>query len=465
MTRKPYVPGATLAVATFLAAAAWATPAPESFAPLAEKLQPSVVNISTTSSMKHPGMRGNDPNQERLREFFGDEFFRQFFGGDAPHPGFKSQSLGSGFILDREGYVITNNHVVENADEILVRLSDEHEFKAQVVGTDPKTDLALIRFEPKGETLHPVALGDSDAVKIGDWVVAIGNPFGYGHTVTAGIVSAKGRLIGAGPYDNFLQTDAAINPGNSGGPLFDMQGRVVGINSAIVAGGTGIGFAIPVNLAKEVVSQLKDKGTVTRGWLGVMIQEVSPELAKQFGLEEARGALVAEVTSGGPAEKGGLQRGDVILTFDGVSVDKMNQLPRLVAQREPGKKVEVGVLRRGEKKTLSVALGELKGDAVAGEPGTAEELGLTVQELTPELRKQLDLGSDGGLIVAGVDADGAGEKAGLRRGDVLLEVNQTPVPDLSSYRKVLADAKGKDSVLFLVKRGEGSRYLVVSLGK
>jgi serine protease Do len=467
MRSKPFVTVAAFAIVALLVGAAGATPAPESFAPLAEKLQPSVVNISTTSTMKHPGMRGGDPNQDRLREFFGDEFFRRFFGQDAPNPNFKSQSLGSGFILDEEGYVITNNHVVENADEILVRLSDEHEFQATVVGTDPKTDLALIRFEPKDVTLHPVTLGDSDAVKIGDWVLAIGNPFGYGHTVTAGIVSAKGRMIGAGPYDNFLQTDAAINPGNSGGPLFDMQGRVVGINTAIVAGGTGIGFATPVNLAKEVVSQLKDKGKVTRGWLGVMIQEVSPELANQFGLEEAKGALVAEVSSGGPADEAGLQRGDVILTFDGVSVDKMHQLPRLVAQREPGKNVEVGVLRKGDRKTLTVALGELKEDGAvaAGQPGTAEDLGVTVQQLTPELRKQLDLGPDGGLIVAGVDPDSAGGKAGLRRGDVLLEVNQVPVPDLGSYRKALADAKGKESLLFLVKRGEGSRYLVVPLGK
>jgi serine protease Do len=272
-------------------------------------------------------------------------------------------------------------------------------------------------------------------------------------------------MIGAGPYDNFLQTDAAINPGNSGGPLFDMNGRVIGINTAIVAGGTGIGFAIPVNLAKEVVSQLKDQGKVTRGWLGVMIQEVSPELAKQFGLEDAKGALVAEVTEGGPAAKAGLRRGDVILNFDGVSVDKMHQLPRLVAQREPGKKVEVEVLRKGESKTLTVALGELQEEALAGQPGTAKELGLTVQEITPELRKQLDLGSDGGLIIAGVDPDSAGGEAGLRRGDVILEVNQVPVPDLASYRRAIADTGGKESVLFLVKRGKGSLYLVVQLGK
>ncbi|MFU8856941.1 MAG: DegQ family serine endoprotease [Deferrisomatales bacterium] len=446
------------------ASAAWAAPAPESFAPLAERLTPSVVNISTTSTVRPSAPfrappRGRDP----FREFFGEEFFRRFFGEDAPRE-FRSQSLGSGFILDREGYVITNNHVVRNADQIVVKLSDEVEFEAKVVGTDPKTDLALIQFDPKGVTLQPVEMGDSDALRVGEWVMAIGNPFGYGHTVTAGIVSAKGRVIGAGAYDDFIQTDAAINPGNSGGPLFDAGGRVVGINTAIVAGGTGIGFAIPVNLAKQVVTQLKDQGKVTRGWLGVMIQQVTPELARQFGLEETRGALVGGVTSGGPAEKAGLLRGDVILEFDGVAVGRMSELPRLVAQRAPGSKVEVLVLRKGERKALTVTLGELKDETVAAaEPASEQELGLTVQEISPELRAHLELDTDQGLVISGVDPSGPAAGAGLRRGDVILEVNQQEVADLDSYRRALGAAEGKDSVLFLIRRGQGSLYVVVPM--
>ncbi|MHB8766604.1 MAG: DegQ family serine endoprotease [Deferrisomatales bacterium] len=468
MKMQTLVTAAALVAAAAVVPAARAGTAPDSFAPLAERLQPSVVNLSTTGTVKRASpFQGVPRGRGAPEEFFGDEFFRHFFGGEAPRE-FKSQSLGSGFILDREGYVITNNHVVQNADEILVRLSDEHEFTAKVVGTDPKTDLALIKIEPKGVELRPVELGDSDAVRVGDWVMAIGNPFGYGHTVTAGIVGAKGRVLGAGPYDNFLQTDAAINPGNSGGPLFDLAGRVVGINTAIVAGGTGIGFAIPVNLAVDVITQLKDKGRVTRGWLGVTIQELTPEIAKQFELKDAKGALVAEVSAGGPAEQAGLKRGDAIVEFDGVAVDKVNQLPRLVAQRAPGSKVKVTVLRKGSRKTLAVTLGELPDDggAVAGGgPGTADDLGLTVQEITPELRKHLAPGVERGLVVSGVEPDGPAGKAGLRRGDVILEVNRQEVADLASYRKALKEAKGRDGALFLVRRGQGTLYVVVPLGK
>ncbi|MEW6489239.1 MAG: DegQ family serine endoprotease [Thermodesulfobacteriota bacterium] len=449
------------------ATAPGAAPAPESFAPLAERLGPSVVNISTSGTVRQaspfraPPRGGRDP----FREFFGEEFFRRFFGEEAPRE-FRSQSLGSGFILDAEGYVITNHHVIRNADEIVVKLSDDVEFAATVVGTDPKTDLALIKIDPKGAQLHPAELGDSDAIRVGDWVMAIGNPFGYGHTVTAGIVSAKGRVIGAGSYDNFLQTDAAINPGNSGGPLFDAKGRVVGINTAIVAGGTGIGFAIPVNMAREVVTQLKDSGKVTRGWLGVMIQQLTPELAKQFGLDEPRGALVGGVTAGGPAEKAGLLRGDVILEFDGAAVGRMNELPRLVAQRAPGSEVQVVVLRKGERKTFTVTLGELKDETVAeAEPAAEQGLGLTVQEITPELKAHLEVDVDRGLIVAAVEPGGPAAGAGLRRGDVILEVNQKEVADLAAYRTALQDTKSKESVLFLVKRGQGTLYVVVPVKK
>ncbi len=464
-TRLPLV-AATAALAVAAASAAAAASAPASFAPLARRLKPSVVNISTTKVVKgapmfrnFPRMGPNDP----FREFFGEDFFRRFFG-DQPKE-FKSQSLGSGFILDEKGYIITNNHVVESADSIVVRLSDEHEFDAEVVGTDPKTDIALIKIDPGDLALTAVELGDSDAIRVGDWVMAIGNPFGYGHTVTKGIISAKQRVIGAGPYDNFLQTDAAINPGNSGGPLFDMDGRVVGINTAIVAGGTGIGFAIPVNMAKRVVAQLQDKGKVTRGWLGVMIQQVTKDLAAQFGLEEPKGALVSDVVEDGPADKAGIERGDVIVAFDGKPVDRMAQLPRIVAEHAPGSEVDVVILHKGKRKTVRVTLGELEEERLAGKATVEEDIGLTVQEITPELRKHLGLEEERGLVVSGVDPGGSAAQAGIRRGDVILEVNQKEIEDLDDYKEALKEAKGNDSVLFLVRRGPGTLYVVVPLTK
>ena len=465
MTRRTVLLPLVLA-GVLVATGALARSAPDSFAPLAERLKPSVVNIATTKVVKTRRLFRNFPRfgpNDPFREFFGDDFFDRFFGNQPRE--FKAQSLGSGFILDREGYIITNNHVVESADEIVVRLSDEHEFEAKVVGTDPKTDIALIKIDPGEVTLHPVELGDSDKIRVGDWVIAIGNPFGYGHTVTAGIISAKERVIGAGPYDNFLQTDAAINPGNSGGPLFDMDGRVVGINTAIVAGGTGIGFAIPVNMAREIVTQLKERGKVTRGWLGVMIQEVTKDLADSFGLKEPQGALISDVVEGGPAQKAGLQRGDIIIEFDGIKIHKMNQLPRIVAEHSPGSKVKVVVLRNGKEKTFTVTLGELKEQELAGEARIEKDLGLTVQEITPELRKHLNLDTENGVVVSGVEPGSPAAQAGIRRGDVILEVNQREVRGLDDYRKALEGAKGKESVLFLVRRGAGTLYVVVPLSK
>ncbi|MHB8762828.1 MAG: DegQ family serine endoprotease [Deferrisomatales bacterium] len=442
---------------------------PDTFADLAESLRPSVVNLSSTKTVSRKLPRGAPSpfgQRDRFRDFFGEEFFERFFG-EPPGPprDFRSKSLGSGVLIDAEGFIVTNNHVVEGADEVLIRLSDEHEFTARVVGTDPKTDLALIKIDSGGAPLRPAVLGDSDAVRVGDWVVAIGNPFGYSHTVTAGIISAKGRVIGAGPYDSFLQTDAAINPGNSGGPLFDLSGRVVGINTAIVAGGTGIGFAIPINMVKAIVDQLKAGGKVTRGWLGVMIQEVTKDLAPSFGLESPRGALISDVVKGSPADTAGLARGDVILEFDGRAVDKVGELPRLVAERVPGARVRVVVLRKGAQETVEVTLGELKDDPLAGQARIEEELGLTVQAVTPELRKHLGLDADTGVVVSGVEPGSPAATAGVRRGDLLLEVNQREVADLDAYQQALGEARGKGSVLLLVRRGQGTLYVVVPLTK
>jgi serine protease Do len=456
-----------LSAACLLAGTATAAPAPESFAPLAERLTPSVVNIFTTKVVKGrgqvPGMPFTQRDGNRFREFFGDDFFRHFFNGN---PGeFESRSLGSGFILDRDGIIITNNHVVEEADEIRVRLSDENEFDAKVIGTDPKTDIAVIQIDPAGTELQPVELGDSDQLRVGDWVVAIGNPFGYGQTVTAGVVSAKGRVIGAGPYDNFLQTDAAINPGNSGGPLFNLAGKVVGINTAIVSGGTGIGFAIPISTAREIVPQLRDGGKVTRGWLGVMIQQITEDLFRQFGLDKPRGALVSEVVDGGPAQAAGLKRGDVIVAFDGEEIEKMSELPRVVAERRPGEEVDVVVLRGGKRKTLGVTLGELPDDTRPGAVQVQEDLGLTVQELTPKLQQHLGLEASAGVVISGVEPGSPAAEGGLRRGDQILELNQQEISDMQGYHAALGEARNQESVLFLVRRGQGTLYVVVQLPK
>ena len=281
---------------------------PRSFTDLAKRMKPSVINIRSTKLVKNTGRGFWSPFSPKgpFRDFFGDEFFERFFD-EMPPREFPQNSLGSGFIIDEQGYILTNNHVIEKADKIKVILSDEKEFDAEVMGRDPKTDIALIKIEAT-KPLQPVTMGNSDELQVGEWVIAIGNPFGLEHTVTAGIVSAKGRVIGSGPYDDFIQTDASINLGNSGGPLINMRGEVIGINTAIIAGGPGIGFAIPINMAKQILSQLKEKGEVTRGWLGVMIQKVTPELAKQFGLEKSEGALVAQVMEDSPAEKAGIKR-------------------------------------------------------------------------------------------------------------------------------------------------------------
>jgi serine protease Do len=434
----------------------------EVFMVLAEKLAPAVVNISTvqkSTGRKERLFRGfRSPFRER--EPFGTDPFREFFErffGDAPPQ--SRQSLGSGFIINPGGLILTNNHVIEEADQIKVVMQDEREFEAQVVGRDPKTDLALIQVHPPGE-LPTVPLGDSSGLRIGEWVLAIGNPFGLSHTVTAGIVSAKGRVIGAGQYDDFIQTDASINPGNSGGPLFNTRGEVVGINTAIIAGGTGIGFAIPVNLAKELLPQLYAKGKVVRGWLGVMIQKVTPELARSFDLSEPQGALVAEVVAGSPAARGGIKRGDVITMFDGTDIREMHELPRAVANTPVGKKVKVAVRRQGQTKTLIIAIAELKDDSTAAPTELATRLGLEVQDLTPELAQRMGVQLTEGVFVAEVAAESPAADAGIRNGDVIMEVNRQRVRNTEEYAEALRRSTDA-TLLLLIARGDSTLYVAL----
>ncbi|NIA10889.1 MAG: Do family serine endopeptidase, partial [Nitrospiraceae bacterium] len=367
-----------------------------------------------------------------------------------------------GFIIDPAGYILTNNHVVSKADKIVVKLNSGKEYKAKVVGADPKTDVALIKIKAD-KKLPAVALGDSDKIRVGDWVVAIGNPFGLSHTVTAGIISARGRVIGSGPYDDFIQTDASINPGNSGGPLIAMDGRVIGINTAIIASGQGIGFAIPINMAKKILPQLKKTGHVVRGWLGVYIQDITPELAKKFGLkEQKKGVLVSKVFEKSPAKDGGVKQGDIILKFDDKPVHSSHELALVVSQTKVGKKVSVEISRDGKTITLDVKVGTRKEKSVGRttQAKTTEKMGFEVQELTPELAKRLNLKAKSGLVVVDVDRNSAAFEAGLRRNDVIVEVNRKPVATVSAFKKMLSK-KPEDGYLFLVRRGAGAVYIVV----
>ena len=437
----------------------------DTFSKLAAKLQPAVVNISTTETVRHPQVPGMGRPEGGMPQDPFDEFFRHFFQGPGGPGGvpreFKRKSLGSGFIISPEGYIVTNNHVVDNADEVVVRLTNEHEFKAKIVGRDPKTDLALLKIDAH-EKLFAVPLGDSDELEVGAWVMAIGNPFGLSHTVTTGIVSAKGRVIGAGPYDNFIQTDASINPGNSGGPLFNIRGEVVGINTAIISGGTGIGFAVPVNMAKEVMPQLKEHGKVTRGWIGVYIQEITPDLQESLDLKDRQGALVADVVKDSPADKAGIKRSDVVVKFDGKAVTKMEDLPRSVAATPVGKKVEIEVVRGGKHKTLELTVGLLKEEGVqeAGE-SVSEDFGMVLQPITPDLADSMNLDEHHGLLVSDVDQNGPAWEAGIRRGDIILEVNREKVTTLDEFRKALKQRGSERATLFLVKRGGNTLFFGV----
>jgi len=426
------------------------------FVALAKRLKPAVVNISTSKTItpqkrQHPS--GNDPFQE---------YFDKFFDAPRQHP-FKQKNLGSGFIISEDGYILTNNHVVAGADEIKVKLSDGREFRGEVKGRDEKFDLALLRIDAKGNL--PIApLGDSDKIEVGEWVMAIGNPFGLAQTVTAGIVSAQGRVIGSGPYDDYIQTDASINPGNSGGPLFNTKGEVIGINTAILAGGQGIGFAIPVNMAKSIITQLKETGKVTRGWLGVTVQPVTPELAKSFGLDAERGALVAEVLKSSPAEKSGIKGGDIILEFDGRSIKEMGELPRLVASTPVGKKVTVLVQRDGRQESLPVTVEQLKdGEGAEDQALPSDRLGLKVAELTPERAQALRVQGDRGVVVAEVQPDGLADRAGILEGDLIREVNGVRITQVADYSKAVSAIKKGGYLRVLLRRGDSSLFVALRL--
>ncbi|MBI5235323.1 MAG: DegQ family serine endoprotease [Deltaproteobacteria bacterium] len=439
------------------------------FVELAKRLSPSVVNISTTQVIKErphvPFPEFRSPFDEPF-----DEEFKRFF--NEPRREMKRQSLGSGFIINKDGYILTNQHVIENASEIIVTFSEnKKEYKAEVKGQDQKLDIALIKITAD-EQLPVVPLGDSDALQIGEWALAIGNPFGLGGTVTAGIVSQKGRSIGAGPYDNFIQTDASINPGNSGGPLFNVKGEVVGINTAIIAGGQGIGFATPINMVKEILLQLKDKGRVTRGWIGVSVQELNPELAGSFGLKEPNGALISAVSPGEPAETAGLKAGDVIISFDGKPIVDLSDLPRTVAATSPGKSVEVKIIRDGKEKALTIKVGskadeEAQAATADGEKDketTPDKLfGMTVGPMTQEMAKKLGVASADGVVVTAVQADSPAGRSGIRRWDIIREIDRKPVKNMKDYGRVASAVEKKETALFLVIRGHSAIYVSVRL--
>jgi serine protease Do len=372
---------------------------------------------------------------------------------------------GSGFIISKDGYILTNNHVVGDADKVTVKLLDGREFTAKTIGTDVHSDVAVIKID--GKDLPMLQMGDSDTLEVGEWVVAIGNPFGLSHTLTVGVVSAKGRSsVGIADYENFIQTDAAINPGNSGGPLVDLDGRVVGMNTAIFSrngGYMGIGFAIPINMAKAIKDQLIQTGSVTRGYLGIVIQDLTPELAKSFGLKDNQGILVSQVSEDSPAAKAGLKQGDVIVEFAGKPVEKVGAFRNGVALKAPGSKEELTVLRSGKRKTFSITIGKLPDGelADAGTPHSLEKLGLTVQTLTPELARQFGFQVEKGVVVTQVTPGSEAALAGINPGAVILEVNRKPVSNTEEFKRAVAQTPEKGVVLLLIKDGQYSRYVAL----
>jgi serine protease Do len=434
----------------------------KAFSEIASALSPSVVNISTTKVMKREAAPIlNDPFSE---------FFSPFRDFKMPKK-WKEQSLGSGVIVSPDGYIITNNHVIEQADEIRVTLFDKRSFKAKVIGADNKTDVAVVKVD--ADNLYAVQWGDSDRLQVGEFVLAIGNPYGLSHTITMGIISAVGRAnVGIADYEDFIQTDAAINPGNSGGPLVNTKGELIGINTAIFSrsgGYQGIGFAVPSNMARLVMDQLIQKGKVTRGWLGVTIQEITPELSQKFGLKTAKGALVGDVAKGSPAEKAGIKRGDIILDFNGKKVDDVGNLRNMVAQSKVGALVPLTIMRSGKEYAINVMTTELPKDALETVPGSAPEdtafeglAGLNVIELSREISRQLGLPKDEkGVVVVRVDPGSSVEDAGMRKGDVIQEIDRKKVFGLADYNRIVGGVRPDDTVLMFVNRGGKKFYVTV----
>lgn len=482
--------GVLAVLSLVLPAAARAAAPPNSFADLAERLLPSVVNISTTQTLK--GNQGAPempqfPPGSPLEEFF-KEFMERQQGGSRPDaPARKATSLGSGFIIDASGYIVTNNHVIADADEISVKLHDDTVFQATLVGRDPKVDLALLKIDPGKKPLAPVPFGNSDDARVGDWVLAIGNPFGFGGTVTAGIVSARARDINAGPYDDFIQTDAAINRGNSGGPMFNTRGEVIGINSAIISpsgGSIGIGFAVPASLAVPVLDDLRKFGKVRRGWLGIRIQSLDTDMAENIGLPDQKGALIAKVDPAGPGAKAGLKDGDVVLKFDGKDINEMRRLPRFVASTPIGKKVEMTVWREGKRQTIAATVGEMpedpaeqqvKGKAEQSKPQPGKDgvltitgAGLTVSSLTPALRERFGVEDEAkGIVVTEVKPDSPAAEKGMRPGDLIIEADHKPVRSPAELGKLIDEARksGAKSLLLRVENPQQLRYIALPLAE
>jgi len=428
---------------------------PQNFSALAETVSPAVVNIRVVKIVKSEGPAFGPFN----RNPFGDnEQFRDFFShrfGPQRRPEFKQPGLGSGFIIDKAGYIVTNNHVVDGADSIKVILKDETEYNAEVIGRDPVTDIALIKIEAKHD-LPSVPLGSSDNLKVGEWVTAIGSPFGLQYTVTAGIVSAKGRVIGSGPYDDFIQTDASINPGNSVGPLINMQGQVVGINTMIIAGGQGIGFAIPIDLAKSMVTQLKTSGQVTRGWLGITIQDLKGQLAEYYGVSGKTGVLVASVVPGDPADQAGIQPKDIITEINGEKVTSSRDLTKLAANLGVGDTAKVTILRNGKSKTLEIQIGKRPMTMASASESRQKEkqgqYGFKVADLTPEMARRFKIEETSGVIVVGVVANSQADTAGVQQGDLIIEINHKDIGSVKDFKALIDQPNKADGINLLVKR-------------
>lgn len=447
-----------LALILLLPATVWShTP---DFVALTKQLKPAVVNISTSLRNQSTTPSEQQPSSTH-RDFF-EDFFKNFLQ-EYNGPNDPKKSLGSGFIISDDGYILTNDHVVDNADEIKVQIAGGRVFSATVQGIDPKLDLALLKIETN-EKLPTVTLGNSDELEIGEWVMAIGNPFGLQQTVTVGIVSAKGRVLGAGPYDNFIQTDASINPGNSGGPLFNTRGEVVGINAAIVSGAQGIGFAIPINAAKTILPQLKATGHVTRGWLGLTIQKVSKDLADSFGLETTQGALISSIADNSPAQQAGLQRGDIIMTLNEDKIETFNDLPRLVADIAIGATADIGVYRNGKTLDIMVTLGELNSEKkIAAPPVRDNPLGITTMDLSVEIKRRLNIQAEQGVVITSVIEGDVAEQAKLLPGDVIVEYNNQQISSQLDLSKAISSDYNERVQRLLIQRGNGLFFTTLNL--